>query len=86
MNSGTYYGLSWNTSNLGGNEYLNFVISGAVEVPAYTFLILTLDKWGRKLILCGAMILAGLCLIATVFVPYGEYLIYPLIFFIYIFC
>ncbi|XP_073978691.1 organic cation transporter protein-like isoform X2 [Rhodnius prolixus] len=70
VNSGTYYGLSWNTSNLGGNEYLNFVISGAVEVPAYTFLILTLDKWGRKLILCGAMILAGLCLIATVFVPY----------------
>uniref|UniRef100_A0A069DW20 Putative synaptic vesicle transporter svop n=1 Tax=Panstrongylus megistus TaxID=65343 RepID=A0A069DW20_9HEMI len=70
VNSGTYYGLSWNTSNLGGNEYLNFVISGAVEVPAYTFLILTLDKWGRKLILCGAMILAGLCLLATVFVPH----------------
>ncbi|KAK9506077.1 hypothetical protein O3M35_008076 [Rhynocoris fuscipes] len=69
VNSGTYYGLSWNTSNLGGNEYINFVISGAVEIPAYTILIFTLDKWGRKIILCGAMIFAGLCLIATAFVP-----------------
>lgn len=65
MNAGTYYGLSWNTADLGGNEYVNFVISGAVEVPAYTFLIFTLDKWGRKAILCGAMIAAGLSLIVS---------------------
>ncbi|XP_014247403.1 organic cation transporter protein isoform X2 [Cimex lectularius] len=69
VNSGTYYGLSWNTSNLGGNEYVNFIISGAVEVPAYLFLIFTLDKWGRKIILCGAMIVSGICLLGTVFVP-----------------
>ncbi|KAJ8949971.1 hypothetical protein NQ318_002379 [Aromia moschata] len=47
-NNITYYGLSWNTNNLAGNRYLNFVISGAVEIPAYTFLILTLNRWGRK--------------------------------------
>ncbi|XP_026830910.1 organic cation transporter protein isoform X2 [Ooceraea biroi] len=69
VNSGTYYGLSWHASNLGGNDYVNFVISGVVEVPAYTFLIFTLNRWGRKIILCGCMMLSGLALLATLFVP-----------------
>lgn len=71
-NNITYYGLSWNTSNLGGNDYLNFVVSGAVEIPAYTFLILTLNRWGRKHILCGCMVVAGLALLLTTIVPKGN--------------
>jgi MFS transporter, OCT family, solute carrier family 22 (organic cation transporter), member 4/5 len=67
--SGTYYGLSWNTNNLGGNALLNFVISGAIELPAYIFLLLTLNKWGRKSILAGSMILAGAVLLTTMVIP-----------------
>uniref|UniRef100_A0A6B2ELP9 Putative synaptic vesicle transporter svop n=1 Tax=Phlebotomus kandelakii TaxID=1109342 RepID=A0A6B2ELP9_9DIPT len=69
VNSGTYYGLSWNTNNLGGNDLLNFVISGAVEIPAYCFLLLTLNRWGRKSILCGCMLMAGTMLLLTIAVP-----------------
>lgn len=69
VNSATYYGLSWNTNNLGGNDLLNFVISGAVEFPAYTFLLFTLNKWGRRNILCACMLVAGLMLILTVIIP-----------------
>jgi len=69
VNTGTYYGLSWNTNNLGGNPLLNFVISGAVEIPAYVFLLLTLNRWGRKTILCGCMLFGGTMLILTMFVP-----------------
>ncbi|XP_008215741.1 organic cation transporter protein [Nasonia vitripennis] len=69
VNSGTYYGLSWNSSTLGGNDYTNFVILGLVEIPAYTFLIFTLNRWGRKVILCGCMIASGLALIAMLFIP-----------------
>ncbi|KAK7791369.1 hypothetical protein R5R35_007908 [Gryllus longicercus] len=69
VNSGTYYGLSWNTSNLGGNDYINFFISGAVEIPAYSFLLLTLNRWGRKTILCGCMLLGGISLLLTIAVP-----------------
>ncbi|GAB0091498.1 Organic cation transporter protein [Sergentomyia squamirostris] len=69
VNSGTYYGLSWNTNNLGGNDLLNFVISGAVEIPAYTFLLFTLNRWGRKTILCGCMLTAGAMLLLTMAVP-----------------
>ncbi|XP_034941368.1 organic cation transporter protein [Chelonus insularis] len=72
VNSGTYYGLSWNVNNLGGNDYINFLILGAVEVPAYTFLLLSLDRWGRKIILCGCMIVSGICLLGTLLVPAGH--------------
>lgn len=70
VNSATYYGLSWNTSNLGGNDLVNFAISGGVEFPAYTFLLFTLNRWGRRSILCGCMLVAGLMLLLTVFVPH----------------
>lgn len=69
VNSGTYYGLSWNTNNLGGNDLLNFVISGAVEIPAYLFLLFTLNRWGRRNILCGCMLVAGTMLLLTMAVP-----------------
>ncbi|XP_017084198.1 organic cation transporter protein [Drosophila eugracilis] len=69
VNSGVYYGLSWNTNNLGGNQLVNFVISGAVEIPAYTLLLFTLNRWGRRSILCGTMLIAGVSLLATIFVP-----------------
>lgn len=35
-----YYGLSLNTNNLGGNPYYNFLVSGAVEFPAYVLCII----------------------------------------------
>uniref|UniRef100_U5ETI5 Putative synaptic vesicle transporter svop n=1 Tax=Corethrella appendiculata TaxID=1370023 RepID=U5ETI5_9DIPT len=69
VNSLTYYGLSWNTNNLGGNALLNFVISGAVEIPGYTFLLFTLNTWGRRNVLAGAMIVAGVVLLLTMVVP-----------------
>lgn len=77
VNSGTYYGLSWNTQNLGGNDLVNFVISGAVEIPAYTFLLFTLNKWGRRNILCGCMVTAGLVLLLTMAVPNG--MVWPVV-------
>lgn len=70
VNSGTYYGLSWNTNILGDNVLLNFVISGAVEIPAYLFLLFTLNKWGRRSILCGCMLAAGTSLLLTIIVPH----------------
>lgn len=72
VNSGTYYGLSWNSAGLSENFLLSFVISGAVEIPAYTFLICTLNKWGRKTLLSGCMIGAGIVLILTAFVPESQ--------------
>lgn len=42
--SGTYYGLSWSSGELSGDPKVNHIISGAVEIPAYIILLLTLVK------------------------------------------
>ncbi|CRK91512.1 CLUMA_CG005173, isoform A [Clunio marinus] len=67
--SACYYGLSWGSGSLVGNQILNFILSGLVEIPAYYFLILTLNRWGRKLIMSGSMICAGAVLLLSLFIP-----------------
>lgn len=67
--SGTYYGLSWNTNNLGGNYLLNFVISAAVEIPGYILLFFTLNRWGRRNTLCSCLMLSGTTLLTAIFIP-----------------
>ncbi|XP_048771044.2 organic cation transporter protein-like isoform X2 [Ostrea edulis] len=63
----TYYGLSLNTGNLGGDFYVNFLISGVVEFPAYALCLLLLDRWGRKKCHCSAMLLGGIACLCTIF-------------------
>lgn len=68
--SGAYYGLSWSTgSSLSGDPILNHVLSGAVEIPGYIFLLLTLNRFGRKKILAGNLIFAGTVLLLSLIVP-----------------
>ncbi|KAJ8316719.1 hypothetical protein KUTeg_005729 [Tegillarca granosa] len=72
MLSMTYYGLSLNTGNLGGNFFLNLAISGLVEIPAYTLAILFLDRLGRKKCHSFSMILGGAACLSTIFsITYG---------------
>jgi len=69
--SGIYYGLSLSASNLGGNPYYNYLISAAVEIPAFGFNLLVLDspRVGRRLALSGCMLLAGVVLVLSPLIP-----------------
>ncbi|XP_030833206.1 organic cation transporter protein [Strongylocentrotus purpuratus] len=69
VNSVIYYGLSLNTDSLAGDPYLNFFISGAVEVPAYFVAAGLIRCVGRRLPLCACHIIGGIACIATVFIP-----------------
>ncbi|OWF45912.1 organic cation transporter protein-like [Mizuhopecten yessoensis] len=62
-----YYGLSLNAGNLGGNFYLNMFLSGLVEIPANTMVLLLVDRVGRKKVYCLSMILGGLACASTTF-------------------
>ncbi|XP_033741747.1 organic cation transporter protein-like [Pecten maximus] len=62
-----YYGLSLNTGNLGGDFYVNFIVSGLVEFPAYTLCIVLLDRVGRRLLHATCMISGGIACIITIF-------------------
>ncbi|XP_063773204.1 solute carrier family 22 member 16 isoform X2 [Pseudophryne corroboree] len=43
-----YYVFALNSVNLGGNEYVNLFLSGAVEIPSYIICCLCMDKLGRR--------------------------------------
>ena len=68
-NSFVYYGLTLNSSNLGGTIMINFLIGGLTEIPAYTFSLFILLKRGRKLPYAAMMILGGIFLLCTVIIP-----------------
>ncbi|KAK3097252.1 hypothetical protein FSP39_008081 [Pinctada imbricata] len=69
VNSMVYYGLSLGTDNLGGDPYINFLIAGAVEIPAYLLCVLCLNRLGRRWPLALTMIVGGACCIASGFIP-----------------
>ena len=68
-NSMTYYGLTLNSGRLIQDWYLNFLMNGIMEIPAYTITIFIIYRLGRRFP-CGiTLILAGLVLLSLMFVP-----------------
>lgn len=43
-----YYGLSLNSSNIGNNVFVSFILTMLIEIPSYVFAWLALDRMGRK--------------------------------------
>ena len=72
VNSVVYYGLALNTSNLGGSDYINFFIAGAVEFPALIFYQFSTQYFGRRKTLAGTMVMGGLSLLCIAAIPNGK--------------
>lgn len=73
INLAAYVGLSYYATDLGGNEYLNFFLSGAVEVPAFLVLWPTMEVWGRRWNVCLTMVIGGLACLATYLVKNRKF-------------
>ncbi|XP_035669081.1 organic cation transporter protein-like [Branchiostoma floridae] len=69
VNTLVYYGISLNTAALSGNMYLNFAISGFVEIPAYLLSIFILNRFGRRWPLCLMLLFGGVACIVAFFIP-----------------
>lgn len=50
-----------NVGNLGLDVFVTFTIAAATEFPADTFLTIVLDRWGRRWLACGSLIISGIC-------------------------
>uniref|UniRef100_A0A8C7X9V8 Solute carrier family 22 member 16 n=1 Tax=Oryzias sinensis TaxID=183150 RepID=A0A8C7X9V8_9TELE len=64
-----YYVFSLGSVNLGGNQYMNLFVAGAVEIPSYLVGCFAMDRIGRKKTCAPALILAGVACILIVVVP-----------------
>lgn len=49
-----------NVNNLGLDVFMTFTVAAATELPADTFLTLVLDRWGRRWLACGTMVISGI--------------------------
>ncbi|XP_028393936.1 organic cation transporter protein-like [Dendronephthya gigantea] len=60
-----YYGLSFNVDDLAGNVYLNFALSGLVEIPAYLLATILVNRIGRRIPLVLYFLIGGVALLST---------------------
>lgn len=67
-----YYGLVLNLGNIGGDIYLNTVLSGVVEIPAIAISILFLLKMGRRWPLCLTLMGSGIACLLTLTISPGN--------------
>ncbi|CAK9830055.1 Organic cation transporter protein [Anthophora retusa] len=49
-----------NVDNLGLDVFVTFTIAAATELPADTFLTVVLDRWGRRWLACGSLVISGI--------------------------
>jgi len=54
-----YYGLSFNSGNIGSNMFVSFILTMLVEIPSYLFCWKTLDWMGRKGVLILMYMIGG---------------------------
>nr|XP_006822966.1 PREDICTED: solute carrier family 22 member 5-like [Saccoglossus kowalevskii] len=73
-----YYGISYDTSNLGGNPYLNLFIAGAVEIPAYGLGIFAMESsvLGRRGSIMITFLFGGVSCICLAWLPPCKFTIH----------
>lgn len=68
-----YYGLSFNSKNLGGDRYISGFISGFVEVPAVVVILPLLSRLGRVKCYCYTFISGGICCGIVALLAFAKY-------------
>lgn len=63
VNAMMYYGLTMKSDIGGGSVYINFALSAAVEIVACLLVYFLIDRVGRRIIVAGSMLIAGVCLL-----------------------
>uniref|UniRef100_UPI0037E84930 solute carrier family 22 member 6 n=1 Tax=Semicossyphus pulcher TaxID=241346 RepID=UPI0037E84930 len=68
-----YYGLAMDLQKFGVDIYLIQVIFGAVDIPAKVVITVSMSFIGRRLSQCGALIVAGVTILANQLVAYDMH-------------
>ncbi|XP_026331300.1 solute carrier family 22 member 16-like, partial [Hyposmocoma kahamanoa] len=68
-----YYGLSINAVNMAGDQYLNYALASAVEIPGYWSALLVMRRVGRRPVLTSGYWICAACQAAYIFLPDGQF-------------
>lgn len=68
----TYYALNWEFADIGGDMYINSILSFLVELPGNVIIILTLQRFGRKRMNLIFSALTALACLAVACMPKTE--------------
>lgn len=68
----SYYAMNWEFADIGGDMYVNFILSFLVEIPGNIVCILTLDRFGRRRMTFIFNVVTSLCCIGVVLIPKNE--------------
>ncbi|EFA11923.2 Organic cation transporter-like protein [Tribolium castaneum] len=66
-----FFGLTLNSVGLAGNNYLDFILTCLVEIPAYFACIYIVDRLGRRWSLSGSFFITGISCCVYTFIPAG---------------
>lgn len=66
VNAFIFYGLSINSTSLGGNKYINFALVSIIEIPGYTIAWLSIEKIGRRISLAVSLFVCGISCFMTI--------------------
>ncbi|XP_028823815.1 solute carrier family 22 member 16-like [Denticeps clupeoides] len=64
-----YYVFSLGSVSLGGNQYVNLFLAGAVELPSYLIGCFAMDRVGRRRTCAPALLLSGVTCMLIIAVP-----------------
>ncbi|VVD00914.1 unnamed protein product [Leptidea sinapis] len=64
-------GLVRMSEGLGLDFFITFTLTSATEIPSVTLLTVVLDRWGRRNLVCGPLLIAGVLSLMAAFVPRG---------------
>ncbi|NWX14091.1 S226B protein, partial [Aegotheles bennettii] len=64
-----YYGLAMDLQGFGVDIYLSQLVFAAVDIPAKLASVLAISCLGRRVAQGGSLALAGICILANIFVP-----------------
>jgi len=69
-----YYGLTLSADkiHMTDNVYLSFILMALSEIPAYIFLPMLIDVWGRKPLFAFCQLVPGICCIVAGFLTPGS--------------
>ncbi|XP_063878559.1 organic cation transporter-like protein [Scylla paramamosain] len=68
-----YFGLSLSGANISDDPFLYMVLSGLMEIPAYTLIVPVVQGFGRKFSLCSLYVICTSVLLILAVIPIAEH-------------